>query len=89
MQHRYQLPLAQGIRHLPASVNASFRVERFSSFTESERSSALTCLLTTDFDMPSLSAAAEKLFSSTTWANTRMPPSRSFIDEVSATTGCM
>jgi hypothetical protein len=38
------------------------RVERFSSFTASERSSALISRLASDFEMPSLSAAAEKLF---------------------------
>src|SRR5450759_1276982 len=73
---------------LPASVRLSLRVERFSSFTDSERSSALTCLLARDFEMPSLSAAAEKLFASTTCANTLMPASLSFISFLFATISC-
>ena len=61
----------------PASVRLSLRVVRFSSFTDSERSSALTWRLTSDFEMPSRAAAAEKLFASTTSANTLMAARRS------------
>ena len=45
---------------------------RLSRRTPSERSRRVTCLLITDRDMSSASAAAEKLFISTTFANTTM-----------------